>query len=141
MRGFVLDTNVASEFIRERPAPLVLDWFRAQNMSELFLSAISAGELAKGFHLLPLGRRRSQLQAWLNAILSEFGDNILPVTRRIAERWGELDAQCKLRGRPHSVADGLIAATGLVHGLTVVTRNVKDFHGLGVEVFNPWNPV
>jgi predicted nucleic acid-binding protein len=64
---------------------------------------------------------------------------ILSVTRSIAERWGVLEAQGQLAGRPLNVPDGLIAATALEHGLTLVTRNVKDFAGLGVTVFNPWD--
>lgn len=63
---------------------------------------------------------------------------VLPANRAIAERWGELDARRQLLGRPLNTADGLIAATALENGLTLVTRNMKDFAGLGVPVFNPW---
>ena len=62
----------------------------------------------------------------------------MPVNEPIAERWGMLAGQCKINGRPLKVADGFIAATALEHDLTVVTRNVRDFEGLGVELFNPW---
>ena len=62
----------------------------------------------------------------------------MPVNEPIAERWGLLAGQCKLKGRPLKVADGFIAATALEHDLTVVTRNVRDFEGLGVDAFNPW---
>jgi len=68
-----------------------------------------------------------------------FGPRVLPVTQMIAERWGALDAQRQQIGRPLGVADGMIAATALEHGLTLVTRNVRDFAGLGVTVFNPWD--
>lgn len=70
-----------------------------------------------------------------------FADRVLPVTQAIAERWGVLDGQRQAAGRPLSVPDGMIAATALEHGLTLVTRNVKDFAGLGVGVFNPWDAV
>ncbi len=72
---------------------------------------------------------------------SWFQDRILPVTLMIAERWGVLDGERQLAGRPMNIADGMIAATALEHDLTVVTRNVKDFAGLGVAVFSPWDAV
>jgi toxin FitB len=68
-----------------------------------------------------------------------FAGRVLPVTQSIAERWGILDGQRQAAGRPLGVADGMIAATALEHGLTLVTRNTKDFAGLGVTLFNPWN--
>ena len=83
-----------------------------------------------------------QLEQWFEQyLLPLFATRILPVTQRIADRWGILDGECQLRGTPLSMADGLIAATALEHDLTVVTRNVKDFAGLGVTVFNPWDAV
>ena len=69
---------------------------------------------------------------------SQFAGRTLLVTDVIAERWGVLDGERQLQGMPLNTADGLIAATALEHGLTVVTRNVKDFTGLGVSLFNPW---
>jgi toxin FitB len=71
----------------------------------------------------------------------QFDERILPVTYAIADRWGSLDGGCQLRGAPLNTADGLIAATALEHDLTLVTRNVKDFAGLGVTLFNPWDAV
>lgn len=67
-----------------------------------------------------------------------FDGRILPVTKEIADRWGVIDGTCQLKGTPANTADGMIAATALHHGLTVVTRNVKDFAIFGVSVFNPW---
>jgi predicted nucleic acid-binding protein len=67
--------------------------------------------------------------------------HVLPVTVPVAERWGFLTAEAKLRGRPLPVMDGLLAATALEHGLTLVTRNVKDFANLGVTLHNPWETV
>jgi len=71
-------------------------------------------------------------------LVPRFHNRILPVTDRIADRWGVLDGQCQLNGTPLNMADGLIAATALEHDLTVVTRNVRDFTGLGVALLNPW---
>lgn len=86
------------------------------------------------------GARRTQLEHFiLISIASWFGPRILPVTQAIAERWGTLNASRRLAGRPMGTADGLIAATAIEHDLTLVTRNEKDFAGLGISIFNPWN--
>ncbi len=85
------------------------------------------------------GKRTTELEVWLETDLSVlFSGRILPVTRSTAERWGVLEGQRQLIGRPLNAPDGQIAATAIEHNLTLVTRNVKDFSGLGVEVFNPW---
>lgn len=139
MSGFLLDTNIPSELIRSRPDRNVQGWVSRQDEDELFLSAITVGELRRGFILLPAGARRAQLENWLeNVLVPRFQDRILPVTYSIAGRWGVLDGECQLKGTPLNMADGLIAATALEHGLTVVTRNVKDFASLGVMLLNPW---
>jgi toxin FitB len=140
--GFLLDTNIPSELIRSRPDPNVQGWVFSQDEDALFLSAITIGELRRGFILLPPGPRRTQLENWLETVLvPRFHGRMLPVTYSIADRWGELDGQCQQRGTPLNMADGLIAATAFEHGLTVVTRNVKDFVGLGIALLNPWeNP-
>lgn len=105
----------------------------------MFFSAVSIGEVFKGLTILPQSKRRLELQRWIDETLRPwFGTRILPVSESIAERWGVLAGQRQLKGRPLKVADGLIAATALEHDLTIVTRNVRDFAGLGVSVFNPW---
>jgi predicted nucleic acid-binding protein len=137
--GYLLDTNVPSEFSRERPEPRVAQWLKTQPATTLFLSAVTIGEIRKGLTVLPASRRRSELETWfLTELLVWFRNRILPVTHAVADRWGVLDGQCQLRGTPLNTADGMIAATAIEHGLTVVTRNVKDFAGLRVGVFNPW---
>ncbi len=75
-----------------------------------------------------------------NFLLPLFGTRIVPVTQQVSERWGILSAQRQQSGAPLKTADGLIAATAIEHGLTLVTRNVKDFLGLGVTIANPWEP-
>ena len=117
-------------------------WLDNADDDQLYLSVVSLGEILKGVTLLSESKRRSQLQHWLDETLRPwFEGRVLPVTRPIAERWGVLAGRCRLRGRPLKVVDGFIAATALENGLTVVTRNVKDFAGLGVAVFNPWDAV
>lgn len=138
--GFLLDTNVPSELTKQSSDSRVTAWVEAQNQSLLYLSAISVGELRRGFSLLPEGKRRAQLEKWFEDYLVPlFGDRILPITRSVGERWGRLSAQRQLGGAPLNTADGLIAATALEHGLTLVTRNVKDFGDLGATVLNPWD--
>ena len=140
MTGFLLDTNVPSELTRLKSNLLVEQWLENANDDELYLSAVSLGEILKGITVLPLGKRRSELQRWLDATLRPwFKGRILPVTELVAERWGILAGECQLKGRALKVADGLIAATALEHDLAVVTHNVKDFAGLGVAVVDPWD--
>jgi predicted nucleic acid-binding protein len=141
MNGFLLDTSIPSELIRPKPEPLVKTWLAAQRLDTLFISAVSFGELRKGISLQSPGKRRTELETWLETDLSElFAGRILPMTRSIAEHWGILEAQRQLAGRPLDVPDGQIAATAFEHNLTLVTRNVKDFAGLGIAVLNPWDP-
>ena len=96
--------------------------------------------MLKGLTVLPASKRRQELQQWIDGTLRPWFDGrVLPVTERIAERWGVLAGECQLKGRGLSMADGLIIATALEHGLTVATRNVRDFADLGVSVFDPWS--
>lgn len=139
MNGFLLDTNIPSELIRTRPEPRVQNWVYTIDEQTLYLSAVSIGELRRGIVILPTGQRRSQLEQWLDErLIPRFQGRILPVTQLIGNRWGILDGECQLRGRPIGAADGMIAATALEHNLTLVTRNVNDFAGVGVPLLNPW---
>lgn len=144
MSGFLLDTNIPSETVKVRPDPRVTAWISAQPNSTVFISAITIGELRRGFVTLPPSeaQRRKRLEQWLERdVMLWFDGRILPVTKEIADRWGAIDGTCQLRGTPANTADGLIAATALQHGLTVATRNVKDFvrfAAFGVQIFNPW---
>lgn len=137
--GFLLDTNVPSETLRPMPYPRVSAWVEAQSDIQ-FLSVVTIGELRRGATLLVQGSaRRLQLEHFIEIkIPLLFGNRVLPITQAIAERWGVLDAGRQAAGQPLGIADGMIAATAIEHGLTIVTRNVKDFAGLGAAVFNPW---
>jgi len=126
--------------MRPRPEPKVKDWVAAQDIDALFLSVVSIGELESGFTTMADAERRTRLEAWLERHLKLlFEGRVLPVTQPVAARWGKLDGMRQSIGRPLNTADGMIAATALEHGLTVVTRNVKDFSGLGLTVLNPWD--
>jgi toxin FitB len=139
MSGFLLDTNVPSETLRPRPDANVSAWIKRQPKDVQFLSVVSVGELRRGLILMSPGQQRARLEQWLeHYLLPLFAGRILPVTLGVGNRWGALDAERQLRGRPLNTADGMIAATALEYGLTLVTRNTKDFGGLGVTLFNPW---
>jgi len=139
MSGFLLDTNCISELVRSKPEPRVLEWTEAADESLLYLSVLTLGEIRKGVATLPQGKRRSQLESWLELDLqARFSGRILSIDSAIADRWGMLSADAKRRGRPLSVIDGLLAATALHHNLTIVSRNVVDFEGTQTAVLNPW---
>jgi predicted nucleic acid-binding protein len=143
VKGFLLDTNIPSEMLRRRPDPNVAAWVKRQANETLFVSVVTMGELRRGVTLLAeQSSRRAELERMIHEkVPFWFQDRILPVTLMIAERWGVLDGERQLAGRPMNIADGMIAATALEHDLTVVTRNVKDFAGLGVAVFSPWGAI
>lgn len=140
MRGFLLDTNVLSEFKRRgEPDPHVRNWLKATDPDLLWASVLSFGEIRKGIERQAAGKRRTELEEWLEHDLEQwFEERLLQVTKAIAERWGVLSAGALDKGTPLPNIDGLIAATAIEHDLTLATRNVKDFAGFGVSVFNPW---
>lgn len=135
---FLLDTNVLSEFYRGRRADAnVLRWSAAQDQRDFAISVINLKELEYG--VLNIARsdvaRSLSLRAWLDHfLLSQFGDRLIPVDGEVARRAAALDVPER---RP--VADGLIAATALVHDLTMVTRNTSHFVPTGVRLLNPWD--
>lgn len=134
----LLDTSVVSELYRTNPDQRVRNAIRRRQPSELFLSVITIGEVLKGIELLAPGRTRFRLEAWLAGLQGEFADRILPVDLETGRTWGEITALARLRGRQIPVADGLIAASALRHGLRVMTRNTRDFASSGVPLIDPW---
>ena len=140
MKGYLVDTNIPSELTRPKPEPLVVAFQDDVGKERVYLSVLTLGEMGKGVAGLSDGNRKNRLQTWLNTEMRLwFADRVLPVTEAIAVRWGLLAGLAKRRGTPVSVVDGLLAATALEHDLTLVTRNVKDFKGLDVNIFNPWD--
>jgi toxin FitB len=137
--GFLLDTNVASEMIKPKPHPGVLNWIENADESLLYFSVVTLGEIRKGIASRPDAARRAQLEAWLSSLANRFSTRILPIDLAVADRWGRLAGKCKMGGVTLPVVDGLLAATALHHNLTFVTRNVKDVQGTGVDTLDPWN--
>ena len=139
MSGFLLDTNCILELARPKPEPRVVEWTEAADEGLLFLSVLTLGEIRKGVAALAQGKRRTQLETWLEvALQARFAGRILPIDKAIADRWGVLAAETKRRGRAMPVIDGLLAATALHHNLTLVSRNASDFADTQVPVLNPW---
>ncbi len=103
------------------------------------MSVITLAEIQKGIELLAEGKRRAQLEQWLKQDLEAwFSSRILLVDRQVADRWAALVAQGARAGRPLPTVDSLIAATALANDLTIVTRNTRDFEGIGTSTLNPW---
>jgi len=134
--SYLLDTNVVSELRKgDRADPNVSAWFAGLADEEIFLSALTIGEIRRGIESL---RRRdpdsaAALDRWLASLADAHGDRILPVDRAIAEEWGRMSVP-----DPLPVVDGLLAATARVLGLTLATRNVADVEGTGAELLDPF---
>ena len=137
MSGSLLDTNVVSELRKGRRAyPSVLKWIHEQPDEELFLSVATWGEIRMGIERLrPRDpKQAASLEGWADSLEAHYRSRLLDVTLEIFEKWGQLQAI-----RPLPAIDALLAATALHHDLTLVTRNVGDFRGMGLRVFDPFN--
>ena len=133
---YLLDTNVLSETRKRQPSAGVAGWITATPPDRLHVSVLTLGEIEQGIARVRARGDRSQaaaLERWLQDVESGFEDRILPVTLPVAAAWGR-----QQHVRPLPVIDALIAATAQVHGMTVVTRNVKDFELAGVQVLDPF---
>jgi toxin FitB len=138
VNGYLVDTNILSELTKPTPAPQV-EAFLRRSKDRVFVSVFSIGEIRKGIASLAASNRRAVLEDWLdNEIMPWLGDRVLPVTLAIAERWGDLSAELKAKGRPRPIVDAVIAATAFKHDLVLVTRNVRDYEDLGITILNPW---
>ena len=134
----VVDTNVISELMRDRPSRIVLAWFDAQPPSTLFMTSVVEAEIRTGLALLPAGRRRRGLAAAAERAFELFTDRILPFDRPAARVYAAIYANCRAAGRPITQADCQIAAIARSRDAVVATRNVAHFHGTEVEVIDPW---
>lgn len=140
MAGILLDTNVLSELMRPTPAAEVLNWFDRQQGATFFVCAIARAEVFLGIALLPAGKRRDGLAVAAEQMFAEdFSGRSLPFDDDCATEYAVLVAARTRKGQSISTEDAQIAAVALVHGLSLATRNGKDFTGIdGLAVVNPW---
>jgi len=137
---YLLDTCLISELVKKEPNPAVVNWLDERDEQALFLSVLTLGELQKGISKLPAGARKDELQAWIEHDLVErFSGRIIEVDLETALIWGKMQGESAQKGEILPVMDSLIAAAAAAHGLSVVTRNVKDIERCGIRVCNPWN--
>lgn len=131
---YLLDTNVVSELRRPRPHGAVLAWLQAVDDAQLFISAVTLGEIQAGIELTreQVTDKASEIEAWLDQVAAAY--NVLPLDAAAFREWARL-----MHRRSDTLyEDAMIAATARVHGLTVVSRNVADFKALGMEALNPF---
>jgi hypothetical protein len=134
MVKYLLDTNTLSELTKPEPSANLLAWMEV-NEPETNISVISLGEMTRGIELLPESKRRRTLEHTLKFLREDYAGRVLDYTEGVAIEWGRLAARARQQGKILAVLDSQIEATAIHFGLTVVTRNEKDFFH---PVFNPW---
>jgi len=136
--SYLLDTNVVSETERKRPDSKVVEWLERVDARNVYLSALTIGEIKKGFSKLASGKKKAHIQNWLEDVRKRFGDRILPLTEQTFLVWGKMIAEFEQKGMVRTALDSLLEATALEHDLILVTRNVKNFQHSSVTILNPW---
>ena len=135
----LLDTCVLSEIRKQNGHPGVKEAVGKLKSSDLFISVITIGEIAKGIALLRESKRKSALTGWLEGLEKNYASSILLIDARTAHHWSDLTVTAQKQGKIIHACDGLIAATAKQHGLHLMTRNISDFEASGVMLINPWN--
>lgn len=135
--SFLVDTNVFSEPAKPAPDPTVVDWL-SKNEADLYVSAISIGEMRRGIERLRKSKRRDDLQAWMLGLCACMQGRVLSFNTSVAHIWGQLQAKWERAGVALPSIDSQIAATAHRHNLTLVTRNENDFKNSGVKLLNPF---
>ncbi|EKE78757.1 MULTISPECIES: type II toxin-antitoxin system VapC family toxin [Oceanibaculum] len=131
---YLLDTNILSELRRPKPHGAVLAWLEGVADTDLYLSAVTVGEIQAGIEITRRqdAAKAAEIEAWLDAVVET--RHVLPMDGRVFREWARL-----MHGKPDTlIEDAMIAATARVHGLTVVTRNIRDFQSFGVPLLDPF---
>lgn len=136
--SYLLDTNVISEPRRKLPNENVVQWLAGVEFADVYLSALTVGEIKKGAAKLPSGKQKVALESWLEKLRREFAERILPVTEETFLVWGKMVASFENVGIVRPAFDSLLEATALEHDLILVTRKVRNFRGSSVTIMNPW---
>jgi toxin FitB len=134
----LLDTCVISDIYRAHKTERLRNALHAIGEENCYVSVVTLGEITNGVHQLSEGKKKRDLLHWVGEFETKYEDRLLPITAEVAKIWGELTAKARSRGMNIPAPDGLIAATALCNGLSVMTENVKDFDPTGVQVINPY---
>ena len=139
MTGWLLDTNIISELRRPKPEPKVTAFIRSQPVEALYASIVTFAEIRFGIELLPDATRRSDLNDWLaHKVRPMFEQRVLAVSEDVMFKWRLLVEDGRKAGHTFSQPDLIIAATAQHHGLTMVSRDTREYVAAHVDVFNPW---
>ena len=136
--SYLIDTCALSEFTKPKPSPNVDRWFASVPDGADFVSVLTLGEIEKGITKLALTKRRATLERWFAELRDRFAGRVLLVDEPVTLEWGRISARGDKIGQPIPVVDALIAATAIVHGLGVVTRNGSDISRTGAPIIDPW---
>lgn len=135
---FLLDTNVIFEPKQKEPDKKVLEWLDAQDESKVYLSVLTVGKIRKGTTRLESGKKKAELEAWLEKLRTRFSRRILFLSEKTFLVWGKMCGEFENKGIIRPTLDSLLEATALEHDLILVTRNVKNFQNSQVTILNPW---
>jgi len=138
--NYLLDTCLISELAKSEPSKKVVDWVLRENETNFYVSVLTFGELHKGIEELPESKKKEKLRIWVeNELRNRFQNRIIGIDIRVSITWGKIQSIAEKKGKPMPAIDSLIAATGIAHGMMVVTRNISDMEQSGVDLFNPWS--
>ncbi|HSK71368.1 MAG TPA: type II toxin-antitoxin system VapC family toxin [Pyrinomonadaceae bacterium] len=136
--SFLLDTCIISEPKQKQPSEKVLGWLETQDETKLFLSVLTVGEIRKGITRLDSGRKKAELEKWLEKLRIRFSRRILPLTEKTFLVWGKMYGEFEKKGIIRPAFDSLLEATALEHDMVFVTRSVRNFQKSRVTILNPW---